>query len=290
MNVKIFAVETVLGCELKCPECAVGGGFTTRQRGMMSFDDFRIIADKIKPFCEYLYLHIWGEPMLNKDIFKMIEYASTFTRTNISTNGNSINDIKASQLITSGVSTIIVSIDGVTQEVYEQYRIKGSVAIALDALRQLQHYNCRLDQPVQIIPQFIVMKHNEHEMDKFADVCSRLGLTPSFKAPYFRTNKYKATNGYRRQRYSNITTLRNAMSKCESIKNGTFNILLDGSVVACCHDYDKFTCFGNIYKESVMEIWHKASFKMFRHNIVNKNAPEFCLQRCMTYGLKSKSV
>jgi hypothetical protein len=93
-----FAIETILGCDLKCPECAIGGNFITRKKGWMQFKQFKITADKIRPFCKHLYLHIWGEPLLNKDIFQMIEYASTFTSTNISTNGKSMTEEKAERL------------------------------------------------------------------------------------------------------------------------------------------------------------------------------------------------
>lgn len=64
---EMFMVETVMGCNLQCPECALGGGYITRAKGCMSFERFKIIADKIRPYAKYLYLHIWGEPLLNKD-------------------------------------------------------------------------------------------------------------------------------------------------------------------------------------------------------------------------------
>ena len=165
---EIFAVETVLGCDLKCPECALGGDYITRAKWMMKFSDFKIVADKILPYCKHLYLHIWGEPMLNPDIFKMIRYTSAFTRTNISTNGQNMTMGMAQELIGSGVTDIIISIDGVSQKVYEQYRIGGSVGKAIAALEMLHHYNCRAGERVHISPQFIVMKHNEHEMKEFS--------------------------------------------------------------------------------------------------------------------------
>ena len=118
-----FAVETILGCDLKCPECALGGGYIDRKKGLMNFEQFKIVADKISSFCKLLFLHLWGEPMLNKDIFKMIEYASAFARTNISTNGQAMTVEKAEQLILSSVTDVIFSIDGVSQEVYEKYPI-----------------------------------------------------------------------------------------------------------------------------------------------------------------------
>ena len=130
-----FIVETVLGCDLKCPECAVGGNRITKKKGWMRFEQFKIIADKIRPFCTLLFLHHNGEPMLNRDIYKMLEYASSFTDTNISTNGQSLTEETAEKLVKSGVTDIIVSIDGFSQKVYEQYRVGGSAGKALWALK-----------------------------------------------------------------------------------------------------------------------------------------------------------
>lgn len=107
----------------------------------MKYERFQVIADKVRPFAQYFYLHLWGEPMLNPDIIKIIRYASEFTTTNISTNGMSMTATKAEELITSGVSDIIISVDGVSQEVYEQYRVGGNVDKVLATLEMLQNLN-----------------------------------------------------------------------------------------------------------------------------------------------------
>ena len=69
-----FAIETVLGCNLRCPDCAIGGDIVTRKKGYLSFDRFKIVMDKIGPYVNYLYLHLWGEPMLNPEIVSIIKY------------------------------------------------------------------------------------------------------------------------------------------------------------------------------------------------------------------------
>ncbi|KPA17014.1 radical SAM protein, partial [Candidatus Magnetomorum sp. HK-1] len=285
---QIFAIETILGCDLKCPECAVGGDFITRNKKSMSFENFKIIADKIRPYCQYLYLHIWGEPILNKNIFKMIEYAAPFTKTNISTNGQSVSEEKAVLLIKSGVSDIIVSIDGLTQQVYEKYRVGGNLNKATSTLKMLQHFNMKYGKKVNITPQFIVMKHNYHEIESFKQFCGSLGLTPLFKAPYIRhvQSQFSFSDDKRFQRpsYPDIHSLKAGMCGCKSVQN-VFNILLDGSVVACCHDYDKFTFFGNIFNKNVRQIWNSEKFRNFRWSVMSGNAPIFCIEKCMTYIL-----
>ena len=285
---KTFAVETILGCSLMCPECAIGGNFITRKKGWMKFDQFKTIADKIRPFCKHLYLHIWGEPMLNKDIFEMIKYASAFTTTNISTNGNSLTEENAEKLITSGVTEIIVSIDGVSQEVYGKYRVGGNVKKATETLKMIQRFNLKYGKKVNIMPQFIVMKHNQHEMNEFRELCESLQLVPTFKSPYIRneSSRFAVSDNPRfvRPHFADIESLREGMTECPSVRN-VFNILLDGSVVLCCHDYDKFTHFGNVFEQEVMEIWNSNKFRTARWNVMSGNAPKFCIEKCMSYYL-----
>ncbi len=284
---KVFAVETFLGCNLKCPECAIGADIITRQKGGMSFKQFKIIADKIRPFCEYLYLHLWGEPLLNKDIFKMVEYASKFTRTNISTHGNCLTEEKAEELILSGVTDILVSIDGFSQEVYEQYRKGGSVDKALWSLKKLQELNIRYDNKVTIHPQFIVFEHNQHEMELFGEFCHSIGLKAIYKAPYIRSNsRYRNCNDpkYVRPSYRDSSSLKQAMRDCKNPKE-VFTILLDGTCVMCCYDHNGITNYGNIYEQEVLDIWNSPRYRKDRLDIIEGMAPEYCIEKCLHWTL-----
>ena len=129
-----FMVETALVCNLECPDCAIGGDMIDRTKGIMKPHAFTHIAEKIRPYAEYVYLHIWGEPTINKHIFDMIEVTSEFAKVNISTNALLLDEDKCERMINSGVTDLIVSIDGVSQEVYEQYRVGGDVKKAFETL------------------------------------------------------------------------------------------------------------------------------------------------------------
>lgn len=281
-----FAIEVVLGCNLRCPECEIGNSHISRKKGMMTFTELKIIADKIKPFAKLVYLHLYGEPLLNKDIFLMIEYVSKFSSVNISTNGQLVNSEVAKKLILSGVTDIIVSIDGVTQDVYEKYRIGGDVVIAFNALKELVYYNQIYGNHVKILPQFIVFQHNEHQIDQFREICRSLGLKPFFKAPFI-VNKSlfqrSSHHKYWREYFSNFEKYITALSKdCDSIRS-VMTILLDGSIIPCCYDYQGAISFGNIFQQEVLEIWNNPTYYSFRYETYNGEISKFCTDNCLMF-------
>ena len=286
MTPSIFAIEVALGCNLRCPECHIGNSKITRKKGMMSFNDLKIIADKIQPFAKHVYLHLYGEPLLNQDIFLMIEYVSKFSPVNISTNGQMINSDMAEKLILSGVTDVIVSIDGVTQDVYEKYRVGGDVERAFNALEKLVYFNQINGNHVNIMPQFIVFQHNEHQIDQFRKICGSLGLKPQFKAPFIANKSIfqrSSDRQYWRKFFSNYKKYCTALSKdCDSLRSG-MTILLDGSVIPCCYDYQGSIPFGNIFHEEVLDIWNSQKYYNFRYTAYNGKIPKFCMDNCVMY-------
>jgi MoaA/NifB/PqqE/SkfB family radical SAM enzyme len=155
-----------------------------------------------------------------------------------------------------------------TQDIYEQYRVGGDVEKAIKGLELLQYYNYRAGGRVAITPQFLVLEHNKHQMNDFRALCESLNLIPTFKEPYIR-------DGCRRLPNSEIRS-------CRAVKNA-FHILLDGTVVLCCYDHNGETAFGNIYRQSVMEIWGDSNFKEQRRRVMFDDPPEFCIKECLLY-------
>lgn len=77
-------------CNLNCLLCNTGGMreyYKHVQRGCMSFETFKIGLDKLLPELESILLYNWGEPFLNKELFKCIEYSyKQRVKTQLSTN------------------------------------------------------------------------------------------------------------------------------------------------------------------------------------------------------------
>ena len=90
----VFYVETVLACNLACPECAIGVDVITRNKKILKLSEFEIISKKIEPYAQLVYLHKWGEPFMNKNIVPMIKEVSKYAHPHISTNGHFLDEKK----------------------------------------------------------------------------------------------------------------------------------------------------------------------------------------------------
>ena len=122
-----WTIDTTNICQLKCPLCHTGLGTIDRDKGIMHFETYTKTIDQIKDYCVWLSLYSWGEPFLNRRIHEFVAYAhQNRIATIMSTNLNKpLTPEMADNIIKSGLDVMIVSLDGVTQEVYEKYRVGG---------------------------------------------------------------------------------------------------------------------------------------------------------------------
>ena len=112
--------EPTTSCNLRCPECPSGLRAFTRPTGMLKKDFFKKTIDDIYKELTYLIFYFQGEPYLNTDFLEMVKYASDkgiYTAT--SSNAHYLNDENAKRTVESGLDRLIISIDGTTQESYE---------------------------------------------------------------------------------------------------------------------------------------------------------------------------
>lgn len=92
---KKFYIETTSICNLSCTFCPP----TQRAKGFLSVEDFSKTLDQVKPFTNYIYFHVKGEPLLHPKIDKLLDIAhEKGFKVNITTNGTLITKNKAKLL------------------------------------------------------------------------------------------------------------------------------------------------------------------------------------------------
>jgi MoaA/NifB/PqqE/SkfB family radical SAM enzyme len=165
-------------CNLRCPLCPTGVGELGRPQAFLSFEHFQKYFDPFAPYLFEAYLHNWGESLLNKQVYRMIEYAqSRNVGTNLSSNLFDLDSQDFDNLLDCGLEYLVVSLDGTSEQSYSQYRIRGSFQRVFDNLSELLRRRAARRQKLPFVEwQFIVMKPNEHEVQQAERLARQIGV------------------------------------------------------------------------------------------------------------------
>ena len=161
-----ISFEPTTSCNLRCPECPSGLRAFTRPTGMLEHSFFQKTIDEIHKELLYLIFYFQGEPYLNPDFLARVKYASDkniYTAT--STNAHYLTDEVAKRTVESGLDRLIISIDGTTQEVYQQYRVGGHIDKVIEGATNIMKWKKALNSKTPFVFfQFLVVKPNEHQV------------------------------------------------------------------------------------------------------------------------------
>lgn len=269
-----IAFEPTTACNLGCPECPSGLKQFTRPTGNLKIDFFQTMLDEIAPTTAYITFYFQGEPFINPKFLEMVQRASArkiYTTT--STNAHFLHDDLARKTVESGLDRLIISVDGTTQEVYEQYRKEGSLEKVLAGTERIVHWKKKLkSRTPHVIWQFLVVKPNEHQIEEVYQMGKEFGVD---EVRYKTAQVYEYENGnpliptiekyarYKKDR-SGKWAIKNALDDhCWRMWHSCV-ITWDGQVVPCCFDKDAKHTLGQIGSESFASIWNGPAYANFR--------------------------
>ena len=273
-----LSFEPTTSCNLKCPECPSGLREFTRPRGMLKKDFFFKTIDEIHKDILYLIFYFQGEPYLNKNFLEMVSYASSkglYTAT--STNGHFLTDEMAKKTVESGLDRLIISLDGTTQEVYQQYRREGNIDKVIEGARNIVKWKKELKSKTPFVFfQFLVVKPNEHQIEDVKILAKEVGVDEvRFKTaqvydyendPNQLIPENEKYSRYKKNKQGKHTAKNKLQNHCWKLWQANV-ITWDGMVVPCCFDKDATHRLGNLKNESFKEIWQNKKYKQFRQDI-----------------------
>lgn len=257
-----YYIDPMNVCVLRCPLCPTGTGKLKRPRGKMELASFKKLIDQIAKVAYIIYLYNWGEPFLHPDIFEMIAYASAnqiFVR--ISSNLNAFTPDMASQVIDSGLSQLVVSIDGACQETYETYRKGGNLAKVLanlQAIVQAKHAAGAAYPRIGV--RMLVTRYNEHEISLVRERVTELGINTFSIGPIFvdprRSEDVKqwVPLNSSLSAYGSTAALQNVWHCADLWESCAIH--WDGGVLPCCWLHDPKDDLGNVFEQPLSQIWN----------------------------------
>jgi radical SAM protein with 4Fe4S-binding SPASM domain len=246
---------------------------------MLEKDFFSRTIDDIHKELLYLIFYFQGEPYLNPAFLDMVKYASSkkiYTAT--STNAHYLTEEAARKTVESGLDRLIISIDGTTQDVYQQYRVGGKLDKVLEGTRNIVHWKKKLKSKTPFIFfQFLVVKPNEHQVEDIKRLAKEMGVDEvRFKTAQVyeyetdpnqlipTTDKYSR---YKKEKDGTYRSKNKLANHCWKLWHANV-ITWDGLVVPCCFDKDAMHQLGNLKNESFRNIWNNDNYKQFRSELM----------------------
>jgi len=274
-----ISFEPTTSCNLRCPECPSGLRQFTRPTGMLKKDFFTETIDDIHRHLLYLIFYFQGEPYLNTDFLDMVKYASKkgiYTAT--STNAHYLTDEAARKTIESGLDRLIISIDGTTQDVYQQYRVGGHLDKVLEGAKNIVKWKKELKSKTPFVFfQFLVVKPNEHQVEDIKKLAKEIGVDEvRFKTaqvynfendPNQLIPENDSYSRYKKTSDGKYAAKNKLANHCWKLWHANV-ITWDGLVVPCCFDKDAMHQLGNLKNESFKNIWHNSNYKQFRSELM----------------------
>ena len=281
------SVEPAAVCQLRCPECPVGQSkiksevFRLKNEPFMSLDIWHRVLSEIRDTAFVVQFYFQGEPLLNRDLPRMIREAhEAGLYTIVSTNAQAMTTDLAAQLIEAGLSRIIVSMDGLSQETYGAYRVGGNVERCKQALRWLHDEKKRQHGHTLIELQCLRLRSNEHEWHELkkhyrAFGADRFVLKTAQLYDYENGHALMPTNlRYARYRIeSDGRYHRKPMGKgCLRVWSGCV-VTTTGEVLPCCYDKAHQYAYGNIMNRPLRELFCSEKAIAFRRAAIKEQPP-----------------
>ncbi|HWY37280.1 MAG TPA: SPASM domain-containing protein [Bacteroidia bacterium] len=282
--------EPTTSCNLRCPECPSGLRSFTRPTGMLEQKIFQRTINELADKLVYLTFYFQGEPYLNPSFLDMVKYASkkniyTFT----STNAHYLDDENSRKTVESGLDKLIISIDGTTQEVYEQYRVGGRLDKVLEGTKNIVKWKKRLKSKTPyLVFQFLVVKPNEHQIEGAKHLAKEMGVD-DIKFKTAQVYDFENGNGlipdaveysrYKKNADGTYSIKNKLLNQCWRMWSGCV-ITWDGKVVPCCFDKDAQHRLGDVQQKPFAEIWKSKEYNAFRSSILRSRKEIDICQNC----------
>ncbi|MGL4738918.1 MAG: radical SAM/SPASM domain-containing protein [Cellulosilyticaceae bacterium] len=274
-------IEISNRCNLSCSFCPK----LARTPGRMTYEQFEKVLGEVKPYTDYIYLHLMGEPTAHPELEAFLELAkASQLRVNLTTNGTLLHRVKDLLLQEGRVRQINISLhsfeaneNGITLEGY----IREIIAFAKEASAKGVICSLRLWNKDQAelrgdnALNGYILKTLEEGFDVATSLEEALAQKPSFKL----MNRVYLNMAERFEWPDLSRDVISTEAFCYGLRD-QMGILVDGTVVPCCLDSEGSIELGNVFDTPLQQILESPRAQALYEGFSNRQAVEALCQRC----------
>lgn len=288
------SIEPTNACNARCPVCETGKGDMQRKSGFLDEHLYKSFIDEAAPTTAVLLYYFMGEPFMHRSSYDMIRYArekGIYVET--CTNGDFVDP---EGVIYSDINKISFQIGGMDNETHQRYRVRTRLDKAVANLERLiELRNKHPDSAVEIEVGFIVMRHNEHQVEDFLDWAKKIGVhRASIIDPCARNmleaHAYLPKN--KKYWYYDEEAFERGILKPKKLPDNecvwiwnSIQLNWDGTAVPCCRDPNGLFPLGNVFERGLKEVFNGDTATSFRSRLLRKQGEISICKLCSGYGL-----
>lgn len=272
MKFKKVYIEITNRCNLACSFCIKN----QRKVKSMTLDEFEHVIKQVKPYTDYVYLHVLGEPLLHEQLSEIFLICHKYEMNiNLTTNGTLLKD-KLSVLIQGKIRQVNISLHNFSEQDINQKEYVHEVCDCAKTLAENNTYvslrlwnmkNGIIDEETKEIRNEVLRYfHLEHLIPEKAEnikCMSRVFLQfeEQFMWPSFSNDIYHEEGN------------------CLGPKQ-MLGILSDGTIVPCCLDSKGDITLGNIFMDDLKVVLEGERYLNMVKGFQNRKINEELCKKC----------
>ena len=250
-------IEPASICNFRCYFCYQSDkSFSNKASGHMGFmplDRFKRVIDQIADNVEFVTLASRGEPLLAPDFSKMMAYTQDkFISLKVNTNASRLDEKRSHAILSSGVNTLVFSVDAADSKLYKTLRIKGDYNTTRKNIEQFQTIKQHHYPDSRIVTRIsgVLVDRERQDIDQMRKTWGGLVDQVSFVnySPWERIYEAKVND---------------IVKPCSDLWRRMF-VWFDGRVSPCDNDYKAKLATGNLCNQTISDIWTGEKYQKLR--------------------------
>jgi radical SAM protein with 4Fe4S-binding SPASM domain len=289
---RMIQIQTNSLCNGRCVFCPYSETSKRFEQGTMDIALYeKIVKEAISnPFTTSMLFELHNEPLLDSRIFGLIKYVKDLDSSkecSCVTNGLLLDKFDFKDIKDSRLNRLTISMNAFTREKYEECcglnydRIMNNIDLLIKDERLRRKLSLSFvvtEDTASEISQAPKYWKGKNVKTRTLELLNRAGTLSKYEKLKPKSDPINYSFGQKIDKY--IISKAVKITGCYEVFH-KINILYNGDVILCCHDWNRTTVLGNLKNSSIKEIWNSPRTNEIRKLILKKKYSEIeCCRNC----------